>query len=298
MPKLYPVDQSPLYRLNGLKQLEKCLDIKLNRLDKLLKDGSYRTWFNDKGREIQHPLGWLAAVHKKIARYLSRIETPDYVYHKKGRSHVANASEHKGYRQVAKTDISGYFPNTSRKMIKDMFINHFHCARDVAGILADICCFQTKHLPTGSTISGYVAFFANKDLFDRVAKLAKEKNCLFTLYVDDLTLSGIAATKSLINEVRLIIKQEGRSSQDKKTHSFSTHAPKLITGVVIKGNRCLLPNQRHKDINDIKNEIQLATDEIHKETLKKSLKGHLLAAKQIANANENLEDNFPKLIYS
>jgi hypothetical protein len=76
MPKQYPINQSPLYRLVGLKQLELSLGIDLDRLGKLLKDGSYRTWVNDNGREIQHPLGWLAQVHSKIAIYLSKIETP------------------------------------------------------------------------------------------------------------------------------------------------------------------------------------------------------------------------------
>ena len=296
--KQYPINQSPLFRLVGLGQLEACLNIKLDKLGLLLKQSSYRTWLNEKNRELQHPVGWLGAVHKKLALYLSRIETPDYVFHKKGRSHILNANEHRGFQPVVKTDISSYFPNTSRKMIKRMFIDHFQCSRDIAGILSDVCCYRSEHLPTGSPISGYVAYFANKNLFDKVEELAKERKCLFTLYVDDLTVSGTSATYSLIKEVRLIIKKEGRVSQDKKTHSFSAYAPKTITGVIVRGNQCLLPNQRHKNIHDIKKLIEQTRDISAKKVLVKSLKGHLQAAKQISNANDKVHEDSPMLIYS
>jgi hypothetical protein len=222
MHKQYPIDQSLFYHIVGLNQFEQRLNIKLNRLDKLLKEGSYRTWINNNGREIQHPLGWLADVHGKIALHLSKIETPDYVHSKKGHSYVTNAIAHKGYHPVIKTDISSFYPSTSRQMIKTMFVQQFKCAKDVAGILADICCYQKKHLPTGSAISGYISFFANKYLFDAVNEIAKEKECVFTLYVDDLTISGSAATKSLINDVRNEIKHHGLSTKRKKTQTFSS----------------------------------------------------------------------------
>ncbi|MFW5440353.1 MAG: RNA-directed DNA polymerase, partial [Methylophilaceae bacterium] len=172
MRKQYHIDQSPLYKLIGLNQLEQCLDIKLHRLPKLLKPKAYRTFIKD-GRDIQHPVGWLNKVHERIAKLLARIEVPDYVYHKKGRSHILNAHEHKGHHGVIKTDISAYYPSVSRQHIKAMFINEFKCAKDVAGTLADICSYNGMHLPTGSPISGYIAFFANKELYDSVYLKAK-----------------------------------------------------------------------------------------------------------------------------
>lgn len=296
MHKQYPIDQSPFYHIVGLNQLEKRLNIKLNRLDKLLKDGSYRTWVNDRGREIQHPLGWLGDVHGRIALHLSKIETPDYVHSKKGCSYVTNAIQHKGYHPVVKTDIFSFYSSTSRQMVKNMFVQQFKCAKDIAGILADICCYQKKHLPTGSAISGYIAFFANKYLFDAVNEIAKEKECLFTLYVDDLTISGNAATKSLINDVRNEIKRHGLSTKRKKTQTFSSHSAKTITGVVIKGNQCLLPNQRHKNIDDTRIAIQNSSDVMKKEQLKKSLNGRLLEARRIKDYSDGVKDLYPSLI--
>jgi hypothetical protein len=181
-------------------------------------------------------------------------------------------------------------------MVKNMFVQQFKCAKDIAGILADICCYQKKHLPTGSAISGYIAFFANKYLFDAVNEIAKEKECVFTLYVDDLTISGSAATKSLINNVRNEIKRHGLSTKQKKTQTFSSHSVKTITGVVIKGNQCLLPNHRHKKIDDTRAAIQNSSDVMEKEQLEKSLKGRLLEARQIKDYSDGVKDLYPSLI--
>lgn len=286
MAKQYHINQSPLYKIVGLKQLELCLGIDLDRIDKLLVDTSYRTWVIKNDREIQHPQGWLSQVHSKISYYLSKIDTPNYVHHKKGSSHVSNASEHTGYHPVAKTDISKYYPSTTRQMLKTMFIKQFRCAVDIAGLLADLCSFQKTHLPTGSPISGYLAFWASKDLFDKVFALSKSKGCVFTLYVDDLTISGNAASKSLLNEVRVIVKKNGLNTKNNKSKTFAPHATKIITGVAVKGNECLLPNCRHKDIAENRLAIANAKQPEQKETLKRSLKGRMMAAKQISNPRQ------------
>ena len=138
--------------------------------------------------------------------------------------------------------------------------------------------------------------FANKYLFDAVNEIAKEKECLFTLYVDDLTISGNAATKSLINDVRNEIKRHGLSTKRKKTQTFSSHSAKTITGVVIKGNQCLLPNQRHKNIDDTRIAIQNSSDVMKKEQLKKSLNGRLLEARRIKDYSDGVKDLYPSLI--
>ncbi|BCM25712.1 reverse transcriptase family protein [Methyloradius palustris] len=298
MHKQYSIDQSPLYRIVGLNQLEKRLNIKLNRLDRLLKDGSYRTFLNKKNRPIQHPVGLLNVVHGKIAYYLARIRVPDYVYSQKFRSYVDNAYEHKGIHPVAKTDISKYFPSISKQMVKQMFVEQFKCAKDIAEILANICCFQQKHLPTGSVISGYVAFFACKKLFDQIHSHANSAGCSFTLYVDDLTISGSQANRAFLYEIRKMILSYGLSMSVEKTITYSAYAPKKLTGVIVKYNQCLLPNEQHKTIRDKKIAIQNAVSEADKVILKKSLKGSLQQAKQIEKVNAGLIDYQPTLIYS
>lgn len=145
----YPIQDSRLYKIVGKGQLETLLGIQLEHLDRLLSPDNYRVWINENNREIQQPINWLGQVHKRIGDLLSRIEIPEYVYSQKGRSYVDNARQHTGNVPLGKTDISKFYPSTTRQMVWRMFSEDFNCANDIADILADICCYQQKHLPTG-----------------------------------------------------------------------------------------------------------------------------------------------------
>lgn len=285
--KSYSINQSPLYGILGLNQLEKRLNIKLDKLRLLLKPVGYRHWVSN-DREIQYPVGWLGDVHKNMAVLLARIEMPEYVFSKKGKSYVDNAYEHVGYHPISKTDISKFYPSTSREMVKTMFVDQFKCAKDVAGYLADICCYQQKHLPTGSYISGYLAYFANKTLFDQVDAYAKAKGCTFTLYVDDLTISGKAATGKLINKVRCLINEHGLRAKRSKTKTYSAYDVKEVTGNILKGNQILLPNRRHKDIYETRKALVVATNSEAITHLTKVLNGRIRESQQIKNVNDGI----------
>jgi hypothetical protein len=280
MLKTYPIHQSPLYKIVGLGQLEERLHININKLDKLIGN-NYRVWLNSNKREIQQPLGWLNQVHTHIGKLLSRIETPEYVHSKKRRSYISNANQHKGNVALAKTDISKFYPSTTRKMVWEMFVYKFKCAKHVADILADICCYQQKHIPTGSPISGRIAFFASLDLFNKVDDYCKKEKCNFTLYVDDLTISGKNATKFLISEVRKIIRLNGLKAKRSKTQTFPAYSAKTVTGVILKGAESRLPNKRHKAIADTRLLLQNAQNQYDKKQLKISLIGKLREAKQV-----------------
>lgn len=285
MRKSYSINQSPLYAIKGLNQLEKVLNIQLNKIGKLLNPAAYKVWQTEKGREIQYPTGWLGNTHKNIALLLARIEMPEYVYSKRGRSYADNGYEHIGYHPLAKTDIDRFYPSTTRDMVKKMFIDQFKCAKDVAGYLTDICCYQQNHLPTGSSISGYIAYFANKQLFDKVYELAKSNGCTFTLYVDDLTFSGRFATGKLIYQVRKLIRNSGLNAKRSKTKVFNAYAVKEVTGNIVRGNNLLLPNRRHKNIYETKQALAVTTNQKEILRLYKKLNGQIKEFAQIKSVN-------------
>jgi Reverse transcriptase (RNA-dependent DNA polymerase) len=285
MRKSYSINQSPLYAIKGLNQLEKVLNIQLNKIGKLLNPAAYKVWQTEKGREIQYPTGWLGNTHKNIALLLARIEMPEYVYSKRGRSYADNGYEHIGYHPLAKTDIDRFYPSTTRDMVKKMFIDQFKCAKDVAGYLTDICCYQQNHLPTGSSISGYIAYFANKPLFDKVYELAKSNGCTFTLYVDDLTFSGRFATGKLIYQVRKLIRNSGLNAKRSKTKVFTAYAVKEVTGNIVRGNNLLLPNRRHKNIYETKQALAVTTNQKEILRLYKKLNGQIKEFAQIKSVN-------------
>ena len=276
----YALDQSPLYKIVGLGRLQAVLQIDISKLHRLLSNENYNVWVNDDGREIQQPINWLAHVHGRISKLLSRIEMPDYVFSKKGRSYVDNARQHLGNVPLVKTDISSFYPSTTRQMVWRMFAHDFKCANDVADILADICCYKQLHLPTGSSLSGRVAFFAARSMFDDIYKKALDTGNRMTLYVDDITLSGQNATKRLISDVRQIVFDHGLRTKHSKTKTFASHSTKIVTGVVVSGDNLLLPNVRHKKIWETRKAIQTASAE-DRDLLLNSLRGRLRESRQL-----------------
>ena len=278
----YPIQDSRLYKIAGKGQLESLLNIRLEHIGRLLSPDNYRVWINENNREIQQPINWLGTVHKRIGDLLSRIETPEYVYSQKGRSYVDNARQHTGNVPLGKTDISKFYPSTTRQMVWRMFTEDFKCAKDIADILADICCYQQKHLPTGSPLSGRIAFFAARPMFDEIYETAKKTNNKMTLYVDDITLSGQGVTKTLMSDIRKTVRRHGLKTKNSKTKTFAANSSKPITGTVVVGEEVRLPNPRHKKIWETRRALRNATGSEIKRLLK-SLNGRLQEAKQVLN---------------
>lgn len=288
LPNLYPIHQSPLFRLLSKRQFESAIGVNWEAVPDLLARAGYRVWTNEKNREIQAPIFWMATVHKRIANLLGRIELPDYLFSRKGRSYADNARQHVGNQPLVKTDISKFYPSTTRRMVVKMFIQDFQCAEDVANRLADICCYKQEHLPTGSPLSGRVAFFAARHLFDEVAALASVSNCKMTTYVDDITLSGSNATKALLGEVRKIVSRHGLTTKQKKSKTFAAGAVKTVTGAVIAGNELRLPNQRHRRISEAHQDVRTSSESTRAKAAR-VLRGRLQEATQILGNTSALQ---------
>lgn len=249
----YPIEKSPLCRIRGIHQFGQVLGVGWRDSSKLLDSRYYKVFWktspNKKPRLIQYPIYELAVVHNRLASLLARVEMPDYVFSQKGRSHIDNASEHRGTTPLIKTDIHRFFPSTLHQRIFRFFRDRLECAADIAWRLADLCCYEQKHLPTGSQISGYLAFFSAQEMFDEVAALLVSKDCCPTLFVDDLTVSGKQASTQTLVEMRSIIRHHGYRTSDEKSKTYAATGAKEVTGAVLLRERLLLPNARHKELH-------------------------------------------------
>lgn len=278
--KRYPLERSPLYRLRGKGKFETVLGVQWNALHKLLDANNYRVWTNEKGREIQAPHGWLAQVHKRIGDLLGRIELPDYLYSQRGRSYADNAHAHRGDAPLIKTDINRFYPSVTRQAVFRMFLDDFMCAVDIAHRLADLCCYKQTHLPTGSALSGRAAFLAKRHMFDEIADVAKGAGCKMTAYVDDVTISGAAATKRLLGVVRQTIGRHGLRTKDKKSITYASGAAKTVTGAVVVRDEVRLPNARHLRIHHARQAVH-AADAAEVAHAKRVLAGRLQEAQHV-----------------
>lgn len=247
----HPIDQSMLYEIQSKSKLVEVLELRsLQALQALVELGpnAYRAYTDEvTGRDIQYPLEEMAECHKRLARLLSRIATPDYVHSKKGRSYVTNALAHANGMPLFKTDISQYFPSTTFGNIHRFYREDLKCSPDVAWHLTTLSTYD-GHIPTGSTISNHLAFLANRPMFDQIDTNVRQRGCKMTLLQDDITVSGMSASKKVLNDIVMMIRKWGLSAnlKHKKTKSYPANSIKLVTGVILNGDSIALPHRRRK----------------------------------------------------
>jgi RNA-directed DNA polymerase len=146
---------------------------------------------------------------------------------------------------VVKTDISKFYQSTTRHQVFIGLIREFKCSGDVAMLIADSCTYQ-GHVPTGSPASMLLAFYAHKQPFDAQYLRAMKEGRTFTLYVDDITLSGESVNLRELCSITKTLRGVGLKCH--KTHLFEKHSPKPVTGAIITDEGLRLPNRRHLKI--------------------------------------------------
>jgi hypothetical protein len=219
----------------------------LAKLEELASSASYRL-FTLKGttREVQEPPAALQALHRQLHKYLGRVETPNYLHSAiKGRSYITNASTHVGAERMIKIDVKRFFPSVPQHKVMHFFRDTMKCAPDVAGLLANLICWNGK-LATGSSVSPIISYYAFKALFDEIELIASRNGLMMSCYVDDLTLSGPAASRKILHEVRTAILRAGLGAH--KAKYFEGAQPKLVTGVMVGLSGLHLPFSRWQAI--------------------------------------------------
>ncbi|HVJ42670.1 MAG TPA: reverse transcriptase family protein [Dongiaceae bacterium] len=246
----YAVNQCALYKVTSPSQLADRLRISLSDLEAIAsRKDNYNVFsktINGKVRTVEEPKLKLQQLHKRINDLLARIATPNYLHSAiKGRSYLTNARAHLGSEPLIKVDVRSFFRSVKKVSVFKFFQKTMHCADDVAGLLANLLTVE-GHLPTGSSSSPIISYYAHKEMFDEVEALAKKHNLEMTCYVDDMAISGQHASRAVLFKARAIIAKHGLKSH--KAHYFSAKKPKVITGVVATKAGYRLPNRRHQKI--------------------------------------------------
>lgn len=244
----YPRNQSIFYKITSPQMLADRLRVTFDELNELCAaTDNYKRWTDKKtGRPIQEPKPKLDKVHKRVAWLLAKIETPDYLHSAiRGRSYITNASGHSVDACCVKIDVRKFYPSVRSQAVHHFFLDRMLCSGDVAGILTKLLTVD-GHLPTGSSSSPILSYFAYEDMFDALAKLAASKGCVMTVYVDDVVFTGIGATRGLLYAARKIFSSYRLHGH--KTKLFRPGQPRIITGVAVTKEGMKLPNKRQKGI--------------------------------------------------
>lgn len=287
MTKLTGLDQSKLHKLKGKKMMAEMLGLDFDELDLMANnlDKYYRIEeiLDKKGkpRKICQPISKLAPIHKTLQSYLTKISRPDYMhYARKGRSYITNANTHINSRSLAEVDIKSFYDNTKFRHVFNFFHKDLLIAKDIAVVLTKLVTYQDS-LPTGSPLSPALSQLVHMNMFNEMHMLALKNGVKFSVFGDDIVLSGKGCHK-IHYEIKKIIRNNGLQYHGrKKSKTYHPHQAKNVTGVIIKNGKMLLRNKSHQAIDAGKKRLKdpnLSKKE--KEKLETSLRGRLVEASQ------------------
>ena len=260
----HPLDQSPLFALRTRGKLARLARISLAELRALeLGVDQYSEFDRPKKngtglRHVENPCRELKRVQARLARILGQITPPDFLFCPvKRRCYVTNAAAHLGNRVVQCLDIQKFFPNTPQRRVFWFFNSVMKCNRDMAGLLAKLACYQ-GHLPTGSPLSPIMAYFAFYDLWAQLAAFCEARGYTFTVYIDDVTLSGARIPKSDMWEIRRMIHGHGLVAHKAKTY---VDCPAEITGVILRDGMLVAPFRQHQKKHEARVLLRTTADD-------------------------------------
>lgn len=244
--KSYPIHQCVFYKVESRKRLESILHISETGLKTVLSEIGYRvTEHPKKGgrgtRTITAPNRKIKRVQSRVLYLLSGIQKPDWVISStRGKCHIDNARFHVESLHVLTMDISSFFDNCRRNYVYAFFREKLKMSPDCSKALTDICTWNNG-IPTGTPTSQLLAYFVYEDMFKELNALALSRNCIFSLYVDDMTFSSNQdmSPDGLANDVRLILRKYDHRAKNSKTHYYPASRHKLITGVSISPKNML-----------------------------------------------------------
>jgi hypothetical protein len=284
--KPYPINQSPLYKLESRRRLAELLDLTRGELETLANGGVRGYSFFDKKpkngkkkRHVEQPHLPLRKIQRSLTRLLGRMAPPPYLHSAfRKRSYITNAAVHSYSKKSAKIDIKSFFQAADSSRVACAFRDQFNCSGDVAAVLTKLTTIL-GHIPTGGNSSTMISFWAYKPMFDEIYTLAIGSGIEMTCCVDDMTFTGEKATPGFINLVRLIVRRFGLKTH--KEHHFRANSPKVITGIAITSNGQRLPNARRRLLHEAFDEVISESD--LKANVKKaeSLLGRATEAEQV-----------------
>ncbi len=245
--KTYALNQCPLYKIASRKRLaQDIFNVNLPFLERLAANKNnfrvFKIKQGEKERQVEVPKVVLERIHRRLFNLMERIEKPDYLHSGvRGRSYISNAKVHVGAVPLVKLDLKKFYISVDGARVSRFFTGTMGCSPDVTALLTRLCTFE-NHVPTGSCVSQLLAFYAAKPMFDELHALAASAGVRDSYYVDDLTWSGHGATPSFLWKAKQVVHRHGFAHH--KDRCFSAGERKLVTGVMLDGNRiAVLPSK-------------------------------------------------------
>ncbi|MDR0483978.1 MAG: reverse transcriptase family protein [Alphaproteobacteria bacterium] len=252
--KFYNINQSPLYKLSSKKKFYKLFQSNHSIINNQIISNifshldNYLFKFKKDGRDFYELKKELKYINKKLFIFLSKIETPSYLFSKKGKSHIDNAKYHLGNNFLFKVDISQYFPSINKQKVFHFYRKHLKMSPDIAELLCKFTVFD-NHLSQGLSTSPILSYLVNQDMFNKISSYIGN-NLRMSVYVDDITFSSdVSIGKRTQDKIISIIESYGYKVKPEKIKYYKSGKHKKITGLIIsKHNQLKIPNRIREKI--------------------------------------------------
>ena len=261
-----------------LRQLSKKHDVLYSEFNVAKKNGGKRG--------VENPRHRLKLIQARIARLLCQITPPDYLFCPvKSRCYVTNAAQHRNQRVVHCLDIKRYYPSTPSRRVYWFFHSVMRCTPDIAGLLTSLATYK-EHLPTGSPLSPILAYFAFYDLWENIAQQCSQRGYRLTVYIDDVTISGVNIDPLVLWSIKQAISGAGLHYHKEK-HYVNCAAE--ITGVIVAGDRLSAPHRQLKKLHDARQAFLSIKDYVTAKLIDGKIKGMIGQLAQIHRVDHNLD---------
>jgi RNA-directed DNA polymerase len=140
-------------------------------------------------------------------------------------------------------------------MVRRWFRDDMGIYPDVAGLLTHLCTIDDQ-VSFGSPLTPLLCTLIHRPIFDKIADLCDRHGLNYSLWVDDLTISGQFVHGDVVREIRQIIAAAGLRSHKIRFRTGSR--PVLITGISVVGRDPVAPNALNLRIKELWDAYHLA----------------------------------------
>lgn len=105
------------------------------------------------------------------------------------RDYVSCARAHCGAKTVLKVDISNFFDNIHKDLVRDVFNNVLNIQGEALEYVTNMCC-KGDFIVQGALTSSYIATLCLYEYEGGIYQRALRKNLVYTRLVDDITVSS------------------------------------------------------------------------------------------------------------
>ncbi|WP_306028448.1 reverse transcriptase family protein [Stappia sp. MMSF_3263] len=237
---------------------------------------------NKKQRDLAYPTARLRAVHERLKFHLNKIKLPSYLFSpRKNRGQRDNAVFHIDQDQYLTLDLKQFYPSTSEDMVRSWFRDDLGMYDDVAGLLTHLCTIDGK-VSFGSPLTPVLCSLIHRRMFDQIADICNNRGLLYSVWVDDLTISGRFVPGEVLRQIRAVVRGSGLKSH--RIRYRTGNRPVFITGIGVVDATLVAPNSLNLKIRECWTEYHAAVTDEEVNFLIQRLLSYLGTARHISGA--------------